>query len=254
MSRGGELQPLGADGDALTIDAFVDRLGLRDGAPPSGERPRVLAGMVGSADGRATVDGRAGGLSNPVDRALLRALRAQVDAMLVGAGTLIAEGYANLVDTAERDLRMARGLAATPLLATISRGLAPALADVPLLGEAGQRIVVFTESEDDLPGCGADVVLERFAPGELTARGCLQRLRSSGGVRTVLSEGGPTLLHELVRERLLDELILTIAALLVAGDGRSVLHGPVLDPPVALHLDDIARAGDYLFLRYRPVA
>ncbi len=254
MSRAGELQPLRAQGDALTIDAFVERLALWDGAAHSGERPRVLAGMVGSADGRATVEGRAGGLSNPVDRALLRALRAPVDAMLVGAGTLIAEGYADLVDAPHRELRVARGLPATPLMATISRGLAPALARVPLFGEAGQRIVVFTESEDELPGCGADVVLERFAPGQLTARGCLQRLRASGGVRTVLSEGGPTLLHELVRERLLDELILTIASLLVAGDGRSVVHGPVFEPPVALRLDDVARAEDYLFLRYVPVA
>ncbi|HEY5144658.1 MAG TPA: dihydrofolate reductase family protein [Solirubrobacteraceae bacterium] len=253
MSPARELQPLQAGDEALTLEAFVERLGLWEGAAHSDERPRVLAGMVGSADGRATVEGRAGGLSNAVDRGLLRALRAPVDAMLVGAGTLIAEGYANLVDAGQRELRVARGLPATPLLATISRGLTPALAQIPLFGETGQRIVVFTESHEQFPSCDADVVLERFHPGELTARGCLRRLRASG-VRTVLSEGGPTLLHELVRERLLDELILTIAALLVAGDGRSVLHGPVFDPPVALRLDDIARAEDYLFLRYVPLA
>ena len=253
MTPAGELQPLRAHGGALTTDAFVDRLGLWEGTPHSAERPRVLAGMVGSADGRATVEGRAGGLSTPVDRALLRAMRAPVDAMLVGAGTLIAEGYAELVDAGQREQRIARGLPATPLMATISRGLAPALTQVPLFGEAGQRIVVFTESHEELPACGADVVLERFDPGALTARSCLQRLRASG-VRTLLSEGGPTLLHELVRERLLDELILTIASLLVAGDGRSVLHGPVFEPPVALRLDDVARAEDYLFLRYLPVA
>jgi riboflavin biosynthesis pyrimidine reductase len=252
MSDEAALQPLAADAAPLAVDAFVEGLGLWEARLGAGGRPRVVAGMVGSADGRATVEGRAGGLSNPADRALLRALRAPVDAMLVGAGTLTAERYANLLDARQREQRRARGLEATPLLATISRGLAPALAQVPLFQEPGQRLIVFTESTSDLPACTADVALERFAPGGLTARGCLERLHARG-VRTVLSEGGPTLLHELARERLLDELILTVAPLLVGGDGRSVVHGPVFDPPLALRLDGLARAQDHLFLRYTPL-
>ncbi|HVP01770.1 MAG TPA: dihydrofolate reductase family protein [Solirubrobacteraceae bacterium] len=242
------LRPQGDRGDALTVDEYVARLGLWERA---GARGRIVAGMIGSADGRATVEGRAGGLSDPVDRALLRAMRAPVDAMLVGAGTLVAEGYANLLDARHREQRAAHGMPEAPVMATISRGLSPALAEVPLFSERGQRIVVFTESEHDLPGHGADVALERFAPGDLTVAGCVERL-SARGARTILSEGGPTLLHELARAGLLGELVLTIAAMLVSGDGRSVVHGPVFDPPLALSLQDVARAGDYLFLRYTP--
>ena len=122
----------------LPAAQLVEELGLWD-AQPVGERPRVVAAMIGSADGRATIDGRAGGLGSPADRAVLRALRAPADVLLVGPGTLIAERYASLLDPEQRELRVARGRSEQPALATISRSLDPRLADVPLLGESRRR-------------------------------------------------------------------------------------------------------------------
>ncbi len=246
------LQPLGPSGPPQSVDAFVERMGLWE--PPAGddpERVRLIVGMIGSTDGHATVHGRAGGLSNSVDRLLLRTMRAPVDAMLVGAGTLIGEGYANLMDPPHRAARVARGLPPAPLLATISRRLDPKLEQIPLFAEAGQRILVLTESDAPVTGRGADVEVERFAPGTLTARACLERLKARGA-GTVLSEGGPTLLHELLRERLVDQLVLTLSPLVVAGDGLSVVNGAVFDPPLELRLQDVTRADDLLVLRYVP--
>lgn len=246
------LQPLGAAGPPESVDAFVRRMGLWD--PPAagdGGGVRLIVGMIGSTDGHATVEGRAGGLSDAVDRQLLRTMRAPVDAMLVGAGTLIGEGYVNLMDAQHRAARIERGMPPAPLLATISRRLDPRLAQVPLFAEAGQRILVLTESDAAVAGRGADVEVERFAPGTLTARACLQRLKARGA-DTVLSEGGPTLLHELLRERLVDELVLTLSPKVVAGDGLSVVNGAVFDPPLELRLQDVSRAGDLLVLRYVP--
>jgi hypothetical protein len=59
---------------------------------PSG-RPWVGWCMVASLDGATVVDGQSGALSNPTDGAVLQALRSAADVILVGAGTVRAEGY-----------------------------------------------------------------------------------------------------------------------------------------------------------------
>ena len=244
-----DLTRLAAGGGPLTAAELVESLGLWDAAPVSG-RPRVVAAMIGSADGRATVDGRAGGLGSPADRAVLRELRAPADALLVGPGTLIAERYATLLDEPHRARREQRGRPPEPLLATISRSLDPRLAQVPLLCEPHARVVVYTEAADELPGTGPHVTVQRLASGTLTARACLEHLAAEHGARLVTTEGGPTLLRELVAERLVDDLVLTLAPFLVAGEGRSVLHGPVLDPPARMSLRSVLRGEDHLFLHY----
>lgn len=248
------LQPL-EPAVATTAAAFAERIGFwarpaQEEGPPA--RPRVVAAMVGSADGRATVEGRAGGLGSAADRSMLRELRTAADALLVGPGTLIAERYATVLDPHQRERRLARARDAEPVVATISRRLPAELADVPLFAEPGARLLVLTESTDPFSGRGAQVDLERFAPGTLTSAAALEHL-AGRGARVVLTEGGPTLLRALLAEGLVDDLVLTLAPALVAGDGRTVLHGPVLDPPVRLELADVLRAEHHLFLHYVPL-
>lgn len=59
--------------------------------PP--DRPEVRAIAVSSLTGSLTLDGLSGGLGNELDRELLLALREWADVVLVGAGTVRAEGY-----------------------------------------------------------------------------------------------------------------------------------------------------------------
>lgn len=245
------LQELGPVGGPSGAADLVERMGLWDD-DGRGDRPRVVAAMIGAADGRATVDGRAGGLGSPADRSVLRELRTAADALLVGSATLIAEGYATLLDPPQQEARLARGRPREPVMATISRGLDPRLFDVPLFAEEGQRLLVCTESPDAIPPHAADVEVLRMEAGTLSAAACLRRLRADAGARVVVSEGGPTLLHELLAEGLVDDLVLTVAPALVAGDGRSVINGPVFDPPLALELRDVLRGEDHLFLHYVP--
>ena len=64
-----------------------------DRAPAEDGRPWVLANMVSSVDGAATLTGRSGGLSSPADRDLFHRLRGVADVIFVGASTVRAEGY-----------------------------------------------------------------------------------------------------------------------------------------------------------------
>jgi riboflavin biosynthesis pyrimidine reductase len=243
------LRPLSDTSTAWSARKVVRALGLRELSTDPPRRPRVLASMIASADGRVAVQGRSVGLGHPADRALLRELRTAVDAILVGMQTLRAERYANLLDDEQRAHRAASGLEPEPIVATVSRRL-DLPADIALLAEPTARVQVYTEADGEVPSQGAWVAVHRFEPGQLTMAAILEHLRTERGARTVLCEGGPTLLRELVAADCVDDLMLTVAPLLVAGDAPTALRGSELEPPAGLALRDIHRADDHLFLHY----
>jgi riboflavin biosynthesis pyrimidine reductase len=145
--------------------------------------------------------------------------------------------------------RAAAGLEPEPIVATISRRL-DLPADIPLLAEPTARLQVYTEADGEVPSQGAWVAVQRFEPGHLTMPAILEHLRTERGARTILCEGGPRLLRELVAADCVDDLMLTLAPMLVAGDAPTPLSGPLLDPPAGMALRDIHRADDHLFLHY----
>ena len=80
--------------------------------------------MVAGLDGAAAVDGRVGALSGPADQELFRALRAEADVVLVGAGTVRAERYGPVRLTDEQVARAGRCRSlAGPPIAVLTRSL-----------------------------------------------------------------------------------------------------------------------------------
>ena len=71
------------------------------------------------------------------------------------------------------------------------------------------------------------------------------------GHTNVLSEGGPGIAAQLATAGLLDEVCLTVAPLLAAGEARRTLDGAALAPPSVLELAHVLEADGHLFLRYR---
>ena len=55
------------------------------------------------------------------------------------------------------------------------------------------------------------------------------------GWGTVLCEGGPSLLADLVAGGVVDELCTTVVPTLVGGDHPRIVHGPAVDVPLRLH-------------------
>ncbi len=238
-----------AAGAGIDAGELVGQLGL-DAEPAERGRPRVVAVMIASADGRAAVGGRAGGLGGPADREVLRELRTSADAILVGPATLIEERYSTLLDADHRERRSAAGLPPEPIAVTVSRRLNPQLAQLELFSQPGQRIVVYTESNDVIEASGAELTITRSKPGALSLAGCLEDLYANHGVRTLLSEGGPVLLGALVSELLVDDFIFTVSPMLVAGSARTLLGGRAFEPPLGLELRQLWRSDSFLFLHY----
>ena len=106
------LRRLHPDAAVVTVDEVADSLRLTERA--GAERPFVVCNMVSTADGKATIEGRSGPIGGDADRRLFHALRGQVDAVLVGTGTLRVERYGRLVRDADGRPRASGGGACRP--------------------------------------------------------------------------------------------------------------------------------------------
>ncbi|HEX6446207.1 MAG TPA: pyrimidine reductase family protein [Streptosporangiales bacterium] len=214
----------------------------------------LRANMVTSADGAATFHGRVGPLTGPPDQRVLLGLRALADVVVVGAGTVRAEGYGGpLIPESWRRWRVASGRAEHPRLAIVTARLdldlgAPPFTDAPTrplllvpAGCPGERCDA-ARPVADVAVAGAGTV----DPAEAL------RVLAALGLGRVLCEGGPRLLTQFLARRLVDELCLTVAPTVVSGDGRRLTDGPGLAPPAGLELAQVLEDESYLFLRYRP--
>jgi riboflavin-specific deaminase-like protein len=220
---------------------------LADLAPA--DRPYLGLNMVSSLDGKATIDWRTKGLSTELDRRLFHHLRTQADAVMVGAGTLRAERYGRMTKSPElREKRLAEGLAPDPLAVIVSARL-DLPADLPLLNEREQRVVIATGSDASLPGMGEQVEYARV--GDDLPK-LMAYLQETHGMRSVLCEGGPTLNAHLFAAGLVDELFLTLNPK-VAGGGAAltIVAGRKLVEPAELELVSVAEGDGDLFTRWR---
>jgi riboflavin-specific deaminase-like protein len=213
------------------------------------DRPFVFVNVISTVDGRAARDGRSATIGGDADLELLLELRTDADAVLIGTGTLRAEGYDRLVRRAERrERRVAAGLAEDPLAVILSRRF-----DVPwdagLFQAPDQPVLVYTGADaGDPPGVPAPVEVVRLEVAGLTEM--LADLRARG-VRALLSEGGPTMHGALWAAGVVDELYLTIAPLITGdADEPNIVEGGRLPDPADLELLAVDRVGSELFLRY----
>ena len=238
------------DPDPAEVTPLEVAQSLRPAERAPAERPYLFANMVASADGRATLAGKSGGLGNEADRELFHALREQVDAVLVGSGTLRAERYGAFVrDDERRERREAAGLAPNPIGCVVTRSM-NLPDDIPLFEDPGSTIAVYTSADAEPPDVAARLEVTRLPAEMLTMTTVLERLRADHGARSVLCEGGPTILGALVSEGLVDELFLSLAPCLVGGHGLSVVEGPELPDPAALDRAWVLEGDGVLFLRY----
>jgi riboflavin biosynthesis pyrimidine reductase len=250
------LRRLHPPGEPAGAAEVVEELGLWDRPAAASERPRLLLNMVSTVDGRATLGGRSGPISDRADRELFHSLRSAVDGVLVGAGTVRMERYGRIIrDESVRRLRRERGLAEEPLACIVSGRLALD-ADIPLLADPAARVVIVTSSEASLPAAAAqiDYVRARRA-GRLDLAAALAELRARFGLQVLLCEGGPHLALELIAAGLLDELFLSLSPRLAGGEAASgealrILAGPELEPPSELALLGVLECHSHLFLRY----
>jgi riboflavin biosynthesis pyrimidine reductase len=220
-------------------------------APPPGRRVFLRTNFITTIDGAAQgPDRRSGSLNNATDRALFALQRALTDVILVGAGTVRAEGYgpAEVAPDYLAARRAAGHEERPPPIAVVSASLnlrESILTDprtiVVTIGRAPAERRAELSTRVDVAVCGDD---------ELDLPSVLDELADRGH-RSVLCEGGPTLVGGLASAGLIDELCTTTAPVLLGGTFMRMLRTDALDPmpqwrPASLLMDDEG----YLFGRW----
>jgi riboflavin biosynthesis pyrimidine reductase len=204
-----EVTPLVGEGPVDIATLYLDLLG-RD---PVEDRPLVALNMVTTADGRATLRGTAD-IGTRTDRALLRHLRALVDGVMVGAGTLRAHDFTPRATSREAlDRRELAARRDQPLAIVVSRE-GTLDTEKKFFGLPQERIVVVSDRASSatrraLQQAGATVVA--FGREDVDLAAFARWLRKERDVRVLLCEGGPHLAGALFAQRLLDEVFLTQA-------------------------------------------
>ena len=234
-----------SDEDILALYSVADRAA-----------PWARVNFISSIDGAATSGGLSAGLGSPSDLRVFDLLRRLCDVVVVGAGTVRAEGYGPMrLDPPAAAWRLAHGLAEHPVFAIVSAGL-----DLdpgsPIFTEAPVRPIVVTV--EDAPGVRVDAlsaVADVLTAGESsvdTAR--MRALLSERGLRQVHCEGGPSLFADLLRDDAVDEVCLTIGPGLEGPGAPRIVAGQPIDIRRQMDVAHVLSSEGTLLLRYvRPV-
>lgn len=216
-------------------------------ATPPVDRPWLRTVFVSTLDGSAVdAEGVSGSLGGEPDSTVFAVLRNLADLVLVGAGTARDEGYAPIsADDVDAAVRERLGLAPTPLLGLVSRGL-----DLPETLQREGTLVVTTATAFAEHGASLNDAVEVVAHGdtEIDWPAVLVEL-GERGLQRISCEGGPHLHGALLAADVVDEVCLTLDPSLVAGDGTRIAQSPV-PTRRAMRLAHAHPVGDVLLLRY----
>jgi 5-amino-6-(5-phosphoribosylamino)uracil reductase len=219
------------------------------------ERPYILLSCGMSIDGYldAATEQRLL-LSNAADFDRVDSVRAECDAILVGALTIRRDNPRLLIRSrARREERAARGLRPSPIKVTVTRkAQLDARADFFTTGDA-EKIVYCSSAamESALARLGrVATVVDGGQPVDLRR---LTEDLYSRGVRRLMVEGGGTIHTQFLTAGLADELHLVVAPFFV-GDSRACRFvGDGQFPWNADHratLAEVRQIGDVVLLRY----
>lgn len=219
-------------------------------------RPYVILKAATSLDGRiAAADGTSQWLTGPAARDAAHRLRAGVDAVVVGSGTILA-------DDARLTARPRGGQAPRQPLRVVldARGRTPHSAQV--LDAAAPTLVITTAAGRtrlpptvDTAVVAPAVVAPPFVasgPGGGVDLAAALAVLHDREVRSVLVEGGAQVATALAAADLVDRLVLHVAPLVLGDRGRPLFGaGPTtLAAAPRLRLADVDRAGDDVLLTY----
>ncbi|MHC5903644.1 dihydrofolate reductase family protein [Streptomyces sp. S6] len=190
-------------------------------------------------------------LSSPADFDRVDEVRASVDAILIGAGTIRADNPRLLVNSPDRRAaRIAEGRPEYPLKVTVtaSGDLDP---DANFWHTGGEKLVYTTDP-------GAERITELGIPAGVVPLGPeldWHRLLTDlyeRGVHRLMVEGGGTIHTQLLQAGLADELQLVLAPLFVGDRNAPRLFGPGTYQDGRLNLVRTQRIEDVVLMTYRP--
>ena len=210
-------------------------------------RPAVTVSYAQTLDGRlATLDGSSKWISAPDSLCFSHELRAAHDAVMVGVGTVTK-------DDPRLTVRLAPG--ESPARVVVDSSLRTPMSAAVLADGAAQNTILAVNDrapEDrraKAESLGAKVLRLPPGPGGGVELGALLGRLGDLGMRSVMVEGGATLITALLRAGLVDRLAVCVAPKILGAGIEAVGDLGIRDLANSLGLADVAftpRGGDLL--------
>ena len=207
-------------------------------------RPRVILNCAASADGKIALSNRQRlNLSNNQDFERVHLLRSEYDAILVGIGTIIQDDPSLTVDpkynSTKNPIRIVLDTKCrTPRNARILDG-------------KSKTILAIGEGTEPSPVQNAEII--KCGTNEVDIPQLLEEL-SNKGVKSILVEGGETVMWSFLKNELFDEFNIFISSIIIGGKMTPTIAGGdgtlELDDLLRLKLNDVRTLGDGILLKY----
>ncbi len=280
MAKSADLKPLqlllaSKRGRLLPLSPRLTRLYGTFRMPSTGPRPQIISNFVSTMDGVVSLQTKGHAAGGDIsgfsiqDRMVMGLLRAVVDVVIVGSGTLAADRRhvwtpQDICPPLASDYLRLRG--------AMSKHDALLNVVVTASGDIDLRSPVFTSGQvramivttaagarrlaKQRPPDSVEIRAVRRAAGEIEPQAIIDAVMRAQSGNRILVEGGPHLLGSFYGEGLVNEQFLTLAPQIagrVADDGRlSLVMGRTFAPRAPLWgtLTDARRGRRLLFLRY----
>ncbi len=206
-------------------------------------RPRVIINAAMSVDGKIALrGGKRIKISDEEDFRRVHELRNEVDAILVGINTVLLDDPKLVVK--EKYVKDPRH----PLRVVLDSKLRiPATARV--LNDIAETVVITTE---DAPERRINAEIIRCGRGMVDLKCALEQLYARG-IRSLLVEGGGTVIYSFLKEGLVDELQVFVGSMIIGGGAPTLAEGEgASEEPgvIRLRLLEARTLGSGVLLRY----
>ncbi|MGI5469646.1 RibD family protein [Streptomyces sp. CA-132043] len=219
-------------------------------------RPYVLLSVATSVDGH--IDDTSSSrllLSNSEDFARVDQVRAESDAILIGAGTMRADNPRLLVNSDERRAaRVAAGKPEYPLKVTVSAS-GNLDRDLKFWHHGGEKVAYTTDAAEEKLRATLSGLADVVSTGEGIDFGALLDDLGERGIERLMVEGGGQIHTAFLSQGLADEIHLAIAPLVVGEADAPRFLNPATYPGGStrrMHLAEARTIGDVVLLRYLP--
>lgn len=194
-------------------------------------------------------------LSNADDFDRVDQVRADSDAILIGAGTMRADNPRLLVNSEERrSAREAAGKPAYPLKVTVTK-TGDLERELKFWHHGGEKVAYTTDAAEDKLRARLKGLADVVSTGEDLDFGALLDNLGERGIQRLMVEGGGHIHTAFLSQDLVDEIHLVVAPLIVGqSDAPRFLH-PADYPWASTRRMTLAEArtiGDVVLMRYLP--
>lgn len=207
-------------------------------------RPKVTLNCAASADGKIALPNRQRlNLSNSEDFERVHLLRCEYDAILVGIGTIIEDNPSLTIDPKYNSTK-------NPIRIVLdTKCRTPRNAKI--LDGKSKTILAIGEGTEPSPVQNAEII--KCGTNEVDLPQLLEEL-SNKGVKSILVEGGETVMWSFLKNELFDEFNLFISSMIIGGKMTPTIAGGdgtlELDDLLRLKLNNVQTLGDGILLKY----